>query len=104
MDTLIGTDEPKPLSTALFYIGLLNAKIFGSRPHFQVRNIPKKVLYKLNNATSHHPYVTSSANCTTIPSVINQNNSLKNFVISNICDKLRRLKYRIIMLKREKTT
>jgi len=105
VDTLIVTDEQKPLSTALFYIGLLNATRFGStRPHFQARKIPKKVLYKLNNATSHHPYVTSSANCTTIPSVISQDNSLKNCVLSNIWDKLRRLKYRNKMIKREKTT
>jgi len=31
--------------------------------------------------------------------VISQNNSLKNYVISNKCDKLRRLKYRIEMFK-----
>ena len=58
VDMLIGTDGQNPSRTDFFYIGRLNATCLNlTRRNLQAHKTPKKVPYKLHNATSHHPYV-----------------------------------------------
>jgi len=48
----------KSVKHSYFILGGLNATCFNlSRRHLQAHKTPKKVPYKLHNATSHHPYV-----------------------------------------------